>query len=186
MIRRALVLATIVAACGVELGEPPTVASDEDGKGDGMGGGNGSGGGSGNQPMALTATGFLTKIATQYCDESFRCKASYPEGTMAFDEDFGTTTATCYAGAIAFYTPQLVEQSITAGRVTFNPGSAQLCLDGIVYQQSCAQFWQTDPVFPSACNTALLGTVAKGGACTNDFECANLSSLCDDTTKTCT
>ena len=180
MIRRALLLATVVA-CGVEIGEPPNIPSEEGGKGDGMGGGSGMGSGA----MPLTATGFLTKIATQYCDESFRCKANYPDGQTAFSEDYGATTSQCYTAAIAFYTPALVEQSITAGRVTYNPGSAQLCLDGITYQQSCTQFWQSDPVFPSACNTALLGKIASGGACTNDFECANANSLCDDTTKTC-
>lgn len=178
MIRRALALATVVAAaCGVELGEPPDVDSDEDGKGDGMG----SGGG----PMPLTATRFLTEIATQYCDESFRCKATYPEGQAAFSEDYGATVSQCYTAATAFYEPQLVEQSVAAGRVMFNAGSARLCLDGIAYPQSCSQFWQTDPVFPSACNTSLLGKVANGGVCTNDFECANAASQCDDATKKC-
>ncbi|MBA3501405.1 MAG: hypothetical protein H0T65_13660, partial [Deltaproteobacteria bacterium] len=62
MSRRALTLA-LLAACGVEIGEPPETAS-EGGKGDGDGSGGGSGSGG---TMALTATGFLTKIATQFC-----------------------------------------------------------------------------------------------------------------------
>ncbi|MDQ3340467.1 MAG: hypothetical protein M4D80_35360 [Myxococcota bacterium] len=181
MSRRALTLA-LLAACGVEIGEPPETAS-EGGKGDGDGSGGGSGSGG---TMALTATGFLTKIATQFCDESFRCKATYPQGATVFAQNFGATTAECYAGAIAFYTPQSVEQSITAGRVIFNPGTAKTCLDGIVYQQNCSIYWQSQqPTFPSACNTALLGTVANGGTCTNDFDCSGVTSRCDAMTKKC-
>ena len=174
MSRFALLIA--VAACGVEIGEPPGVP-EEGGKGDGTGSG----------AMPLTATGFLTRIGTQFCDEAFRCKATYPEGATAFATDFGATTSECYTGAIAFYTPQLVEQSITAGRLTYNASSAKLCLSGIVYEPDCAVYWQVDQpkTFPSSCNTALLGTVADGGACTTDFDCANAGSLCDEATKQC-
>jgi hypothetical protein len=176
MSTRALTLA-VLAACGVEIGEPPEIASEEDGKDDGGGGGSGSGSGG---SMPLTATDFLTKIATQYCEESFRCKATYPDGPMSFAEDFGTSTAVCSAAGIAFYEPQAVEQSITAGRVIFNPTTAKLCLDGIVYQQNCSIYWQSQqPTFPQACGTALVGTVANGGTCTNDFDCVG-QLVCDD------
>ena len=167
----------LVTACGVELGEPPNVPED-DGKGDGTG--TGSGG-----TMALTATGFLTKIGTQYCEENFRCKATYPDGAPAFAQAFGASMQDCYAGTNAYYQPQLVEQSVTAKRVIFNQGSAQTCLSGIVYPQSCGQYWQSPPQFPQACNVALLGTVADGGTCVSIFDCANLGSRCDDATKTC-
>jgi hypothetical protein len=188
MSRCALTIAVLVAACGVELGEPPEIASEggkEDGTGGGSGGGPGNGSGSGG-PMALTATGFLTRIATQFCDNSFRCKASYPDGPTAFAQDFGASSAECYAGAIAFYAPQAVEQSIAAGRGFFNPGTARNCLDGIVYEQSCNIYWESQqPTFPSSCATALLGTVANGGTCTNHFDCSGATALCDDSTKQC-
>jgi hypothetical protein len=185
MSRCVLTVAVLVAACGVEIGEPPEIAS-EDGKGDGAGGGSGGGSNGSGGSMALTATGFLTRIATQFCDESFRCKANYPDGPTVFAQNFGATTAECYAVAIAFYAPLAVEQSITAGRVIFNPGTAKACLDGIVYQQNCSIYWQSQqPTFPSSCNTALLGTVASGGTCTNDFDCSGATALCDDATKKC-
>jgi|MudIll2142460700_1097286.scaffolds.fasta_scaffold19797_3 hypothetical protein len=178
MARHVLVLVVVVvAACGVELGEPPNVPDSGDGKGDGTG----SGGG----PMALTATGFLTKIGTQYCDENFRCKADYPEGANAFSMAFGASKQDCYAGTSAYYQPQLVEQSITAKRVVFNPGAAQTCVAGITYPQSCSQYWQSAPQFPAACDTALLGTVGDGAACVSIFDCANLGSRCDADTKKC-
>jgi hypothetical protein len=192
---RRLLTATFVAvaACGVELGEPPDVDNDDDdgksdegGGGGGGGGGNGGGGGSGSGAMPLTATAFLTKIGVQYCDECFRCKANYPDGATAFTQDFGASTSECYAGTDAYYAPSLVEQSIIAGRVTYNAMSAQACLAGVVYQASCSVFWQNPPQFPASCDQALVGKIADGAACVSIFDCANLTSACDQSTKKCT
>lgn len=184
MAGRALTLVVLLAACGVELGEPPDVGED-DGKSDGTGPGSGSGGGTGSGgQMPLTATTFLTRIGTQYCDECFRCQATYP-GPNPFAQDFGATKPECYAGTAAYYEPQVVEQSITAGRVIFNAGAAKTCMDGITYAQSCAAFWETGAQLPSACNVALLGTVADNGTCASLFDCANLGSFCDPATKQC-
>ena len=189
MARAQILLATLLAAttaCGVELGEPPDV-SGNDGKSDNPNNpGEGSGGGNGSGSMPLTATTFLTRIGTQYCDECFACKANYPDGTTVFAQDFGATTQECYAGTNNYYGPALVEQSITAGRVTYNAVSAQACLAGIIYQQSCGTFWQNPPQFPASCDAALVGKVADGGSCVSIFDCSNIESFCDDTTKKCT
>lgn len=176
MVRRAFVLVVLVAACGAELGEPPE-ADDADGKGDGAGGGGSS--------MTLTPAGFLAQIGMEYCDESFRCKGTYPGGPAAFAQDFGATVQTCYGGVEAYYQPQLVEQSIAAGRVVFTAAAAQACLDGIEYPQSCGTFWEESAEFPQVCGLALVGTLPDGAACVSLFDCANPSSLCDPATKRC-
>ena len=184
---RALFILVLIVGCGVELGEPPEVDDDRDGKSDeggDHGGGGGGGGGSGSTP--LTATKFLSKIGVQYCDECFRCQASYPEGTTAFREDFGTTQQACYGDLDAYYGAVLVEQSITAGRVVFSASAAKSCLDGIEYEQQCSMFWQSDPQFPQVCDVALVGKVGDGGTCVSIFDCANLQAVCDPMTKQCT
>jgi hypothetical protein len=135
--------------------------------------------------MALTATSFLNKVGMKYCDESFRCKATYPPGQTVFTQDFGATPADCYVGADNFYQPSAVEQSIVAGRVTYSEASASACIAGIMYPASCTNFWTTDPTYPAACDTALVGKVADGAACVSIFDCSNVNSVCDATTKTC-
>lgn len=183
---RALFLLVLVVGCGVELGPPPDVDDDDhDGKSD-EGGDDHDNNNGGGGATPLTATKFLSKIGEQYCDECFRCQATYPEGTTAFREDFGSTQQACYGDLDDYYGPMLVEQSIAAGRVVFSATAAKACLDGIVYAQQCAMFWQTDPMFPSVCDVVLVGTVADGATCVSIFDCANLQSACDPMTKQCT
>ncbi len=176
-----MLVATLVASCGVEIGGPPDT---DDGKSDNPG--SGSGDTPGGMPMPLTATGFLGRIGHQYCDESFRCKATYPTGATGFAQDFGATAADCYTGLDNYYMPSLVEQGIAAGRVLYTETAAQMCLDGITYPTDCATFWTTDPVFPVVCNLALVGKIPDGGACVSIFDCASIDSTCDAATKTCT
>lgn len=175
---RRVFLSLALASCGVEIGEPPDV-DQSNGKGD-----DDDDGGGNNTP--LTATRFLARIGVQYCDESFRCKATYPEGTDVFEDDFGASRQACYDGVDAYYRPALVEQSIAAGRVIFSAIAADACLDGVSYPQQCSMFWDTAPVFPNACDVTLLGTVPDGAACVSIFDCANITSFCDDMTKRCT
>jgi hypothetical protein len=46
----------------------------------------------------------------------------------------------------------------------------------------CSTYWNEGPDWPAACDTALVGKVPAGGACTNDFECAG-ANWCDETNK---
>jgi hypothetical protein len=185
-----LLVVLITVACGAELGDAPDVG-ESGGKGDGAGdgsgggGGGGSGSGSGSGSMPYTATAFFNQIGKQYCDESFRCQATYPNGPAAFTQDFGTNVSECYADANQFYAPAAIEQSITAGRIVFNATAAKSCADGITYQQTCSTFWQNDPVLPASCGQAIVGTVANGGACTTDYDCSSLTAFCNATSKTC-
>jgi hypothetical protein len=184
MVRLRFALLLPLVACGVELGDrPPIAGQGSDGKMDG------SGSGTTPTPMpmpsSLTASTFLTKIGMQYCDESFRCKATYPAGQTAFAQDYGATVAACYAGSDAYYGLALVEQSITAGRVLYTQLAAQQCIDGAKYPTDCAQFWFVDPTFPLACNAALVGTIANGATCVSLFDCLDPNSICDAATKKC-
>jgi hypothetical protein len=170
-----------LAACGVEIGASPNVGNP--GKGD-----DGKSPDAGTPPdgsNALTPTAFLNKIGIRYCDESFRCKATYPDGATAFANDFGTTVSQCYTGVDAYYQPAVVEQSIAAGRVTFQPMQGTSCLAGIMYTPDCNQFWFVEPTYPASCDTTLVGKIPDGGACVSIFDCANLTSRCDQATKTC-
>ncbi|HEU4612640.1 MAG TPA: hypothetical protein VFS15_11210, partial [Kofleriaceae bacterium] len=59
------------------------------------------------------------------------------------------------------------------------------CLSGVTFG-TCDEFWDQGGNEPAACDTALVGTVADGGACVNTWECVNLASYCDETSMTCT
>ena len=156
--------------CGVEIGDP-MVESSSDGKDD-----SGSG--------ALTVREFFAEVGEQYCDECFRCQATYPNGPVAFVQDFGTKPQ-CYAEADAFYMPALVEQSIAAGRVVYDQAAADECADGIRYESDCREFWNEQPRVPNSCNTVFVGTVPDGGVCVTGYDCANPAARCDDATKRC-
>lgn len=164
-----------LVACGAEIGDPP-VQTSSDGKGDGQT----------PAPTPLSARDFFEEIAEQFCDECFRCQATYPAGANAFANDFGSKDD-CEDDAVDSYEPALVEQGIRNGRIMYNPAAARLCLDGIQYEQSCSTFWtsQNNPRVPAVCGTVLLGTVSIGGACATDYECAASNALCDPMTKRC-
>src|SRR5262249_14104583 len=46
-------------------------------------------------------------------------------------------------------------------------------------------FWNDGQNYPDACDTAMVGTVADGGACVVDYDCSNVDSICDPTTSKC-
>jgi hypothetical protein len=125
-------------------------------------------------------------MAQKYCDEAFMCKASFPaDAGVTFDEAFGASAQACVADAANYDMPAQVEAQITAGTIRFNGADAAACVAGIAFG-TCQAFWDQGPTFPAACDTALVGTVADGGACIVDYECSSFTSYCDETTKKCT
>ena len=82
------------------------------------------------------------------------------------------------ADSAEYYDAATVGASITAGKIAFDGAAAKACLDGIG-APACATYWNTGPDFPAACERALVGKVANGGACAIDFECSSLESYCD-------
>ena len=175
------ILLVLVAGCASQLeptgGTPPP----------GNGGSNtpppGSGsGGSGS----MTATQYLTAMEMKYCDEAFSCKASFPtDQGVTFDQAFGTSASQCYADGAAQDMPAQVEAEITAGKIHYDGVAAAACVSGITFG-ACSDFWNgTGGTDPAACGTALVGTVADGGACVVDYDCSNEQSVCDPTSHTC-
>jgi hypothetical protein len=75
----------------------------------------------------------------------------------------------------------VIEERITAGTIKFTAADASDCLAGITFP-ACQQYWQDGPTMPDSCFTALVGTVADGGACMIDYECASETSICDAST----
>ena len=169
MMRFAWVLG-LLAGCGAQIANGGDAGGGPGGKGDGT---------------SLTPSTFLTKLGNNECDEAFTCRASFPSSSNHhFEDEWGSTTDECYAGAAAYFMPADVEASVAAGKIKFDAGAAKACLSGIDYG-SCSQFWQHGPQYPSACGSALVGTIADGGDCSNDFECAG-DDVCDSTDAVCT
>jgi hypothetical protein len=185
-----ILFASLVAVAGC-VGEAPDPVGGGNGNGNGGGGGDGSGGGGddsgdGGDPSSMTATKFLDEVGRKFCDQAFSCKSSFPtdEG-ITFQEAFGATQQQCYADSLEWNEPQKVEQQIAAGKIKWSAADAAACLSGISFG-SCSQFWNEGPNMPAACDTALVGTVADGGACVTHLECVNVYSYCDDSTRKCT
>jgi hypothetical protein len=173
-----------VAACA---GNPTSGGGDDTGgKGDnggdtgsGTGSGNGSGTGSGtNTGGGITATQYLTQMDQKDCDEAFACMASFPtDAGETFAQAFGTSAQDCYAQAASYDMAATVESEITAGKIHFDPAGAAACVASIMYG-TCADYWANGPMEASACDTAMVGTVADGGACVVDDDCSNVQSIC--------
>lgn len=192
-------LASVLAAC---VGDTPSTEGGGGGgdgtgggAGDGTGGGGGSGGGGGNGSGdggggggggSITATNFLAQMAQKFCDEAFTCKASFPtDAGVTFDDAFGASVQACVADSATYDMPAQVEAQITAGKIKYNGADAAACVAGITFP-ACTEFWANGPMFPAACATAMVGTVADGGACVVAYECSSPTSYCDETTKKCT
>jgi hypothetical protein len=130
-----------------------------------------------------TLDGFLTGLPMKYCDQAFKCKANFPtDAEEKFEDIFGNTVQECYSQNQG-YDPMLVDARIQAGTIKWNPGDAEACLSGIMYP-ACDKYWMDGGTYPEACETALVGTIAVGGVCEIQLECAE--SYCDERTKKCT
>lgn len=186
---RTILLLSLLGAC---VGAPPdSTGGGGGGNGSGNGSGGGGGGGSGEGSGGgggggMTATQFLAQMNDKYCTQAFACQASFPtDAGVTFTDAFGANVQACVAIGEQYDMPSAVEAAITAGTIHFNAADASACLGGITYP-ACAQFWDNGPNAPAACNTALVGTVADGGACATDYECSSATSYCDETSKKCT
>lgn len=80
-----------------------------------------------------------------------------------------------------------LDASVTAGRIKYNANDYDTCVDALE-AQTCNQFFRQNgetAVDPAACNTASVGQVATGSACTIDDDCATVGDDCDATAHTC-
>ena len=134
----------------------------------------------------MTATEYITQYETKFCGEAFTCMSSYPTTTgSTFADEFGASTQDCLSIALGYDMPSTVESEITAGKIQYDGSAAASCIAGITFG-ACSDFWTNGPDLPTACDTALVGTVADGGSCVVDFDCSSLDSYCDATTQKCT
>jgi hypothetical protein len=150
--------------------------------------GGGAGGGSGTAAAddgSMTVLQYFTALGKKECDDEFACRATFPaDDGLTFTEEFGADATACYADAAMYYDAAAVQDSVTAGRIAFDGASAAACVGGIP-APVCASYWTQGSPYPAACDKVLAGKVADGGACTIDFDCMDLESICEDTTKQC-
>ena len=93
-------------------------------------------------------------------------------------------TPQCYADSAAQDMPAQVESEIGAGKIHFDATAAAQCAGGVMFG-TCAAFWTNGPAYPAACDQALVGTIADGGECVVDYDCASATSGCDPTLQVC-
>jgi len=155
------------------------------GGGDDDGSGSGSDTGSNTPPPPpITVDMYLQQMVMTDCSEAFTCMASFPTTSGdTFAQDFGASVSDCVTMESSFNPPAMVESEIAAGKITFDGAAAAACVAGITYS-TCAAYWTDGGDYPAACDTAMVGTVADGGACVVDFDCSNLMSFCE--TNKCT
>lgn len=182
--RKAMLFLVLLTACAAEL--QPTGGtsggSNQGGTPNPGGGGNPNPGGGGS----MTATQYLTAMEMKYCDEAFSCQASFPTSQgVTFAQAFGASASECYSDGAAYDMPAQVEAEITAGKIHFDGAAAAACVAGIMFG-TCTDFWAgTGGTYPTECGTALVGTIADGGACVVDYDCSSAQSVCDPTAHTC-
>jgi len=109
--------------------------------------------------------------------------ASFPAtaGTT-FADAFGASVADCESG---YFDVASITAEIAAGKIQFDATAASACVSGITAAASCTAYWAGGNTYPAACDTAMVGTVADGGACVVDFDCSAAGSICDATTLKC-
>jgi hypothetical protein len=189
--RRAFAIVVIViSATSCMVGEDQGPATGGGGGGGHGGGGAGGGGGGGTGGGGTsTVASVLTSMDHAECDAAFTCKASFPTNQgVTFQQVYGANAAACYTQlASDYYDETAVQSSINAGKITFDASAGADCISGFAAAPApnCTDLWQNGPSFPGACGDALVGKVANGAACTNDFECS-LSAYCDSTSLLCT
>jgi hypothetical protein len=186
--RKAMLFLVVLSACAGQLA--PT-GGNPTGSGNPGSGSNSNPGdpGGGNPPPSggsMTATQYLTAMEMKYCDEAFACQASFPtDQGVTFADAFGASASECYSDGAAYDMPAQVEAEITAGKIHYDGAAAAACVAGLSFG-TCTDFWAgTGGTYPTECDTALVGTVADGGACVVDYDCSSAQSVCDPTAHTC-
>lgn len=104
----------------------------------------------------VTAAGFPAAFAKAVCGVQAKCRAE-----AAYLEQ------QCESDAASLYAPDLMK-AIAAGKSTYDPPQAQICLDGLG-ARGCER---TPPEVDQACERAVPGTVVAGASCSWIFECA--------------
>jgi hypothetical protein len=133
----------------------------------------------------MTATQFLAAMDQKECTEAFSCQSSYPTTSgVTFADEWGASEPACESESAMYEMPSQVEAEISAGKIMFDGNAAAACVAGVAFS-SCSDFWTNGGTFPAACDSVMVGTIADGGACVFDYDCATATSICDPTAHTC-
>ena len=154
-------------------------------------------GGGSSGPPAKLSDAFQDSIHRQ-CQKAFDCKSSYVAAMHqndSFENHYGGATVDACANSVKtllltfngqdFFTK--LDASVTAGRIKYNAADYETCLTA-GEAETCDQFFRQNGATaapPAACNTAEVGLVATGGACTIDEDCAVDGNSCDSIAHTC-
>lgn len=171
-----VLLSLSIAACADVGGEGAggDTNGSVDGNGDGNGNGNGDGDGNGDGTGGATAAEVADLVSSVECEQAHECKANFPTdfgGTFA--EVFGNSVNECYSINAEYWGVDGVEAAVAGGTIELDQAAADECLAGQVAAPVCSMFFEQGPGVPDACWAALTGTVATGGACQINLECAN-------------
>lgn len=108
-------------------------------------------------------------VAEALCTAYERCLGPLAAGTFVTQDCVGEQTKAFEDGSL-----NDLKKAVEGGKATYDPAKAGACLDAIK-GLSCSSF-DLDTV--PACNDAVKGTVADGGDCESDEECAAVGSHC--------
>jgi hypothetical protein len=125
---------------------------------------------SGDAIAMLTGSQFVTAYDMVSCNAAFACKATYPGTATQFATYFGSSTADCYQLAQSYDLPVVIDADVASGEIHFDPIKGAACLAGLAYD--CATYWQQGLTNQTTCSMAMVGTIADGGVCHVDWDCA--------------
>ena len=159
---RHLLLCSLLVGCGFQaLPGPPAAAVDATVPTDAA--------------SALTPQAFITQLITEECVLAFACKPQYPAtAPKTFDYEWGTDLNDCVTTDDDYLARDAIAAAVTAGRITFDPASAAICLAAPT-PATCVTLFADTYDYADACYLALAGHVADGGACTTGWECGRAS-----------
>src|SRR5438105_1874380 len=102
------------------------------------------------------------------CDDAFRCRDSFPDGDVLFQQYFGATDDDCVDGYLDRSQAYIdaVQASVDAARIIYSPDDAGVCLTA-EQRLTCDGYWY-GAIAPPECATTFRGKVPTGGACTLD------------------
>ena len=127
-------------------------------------------------PPALTARQFIEDLVRLECVKAFACKPQYPASARrSFADAWGTDLNDCVVTDTNYLARDKIDSSIAAGRITFDPASAQACLADPGIPSSCATFFEYRYEWSAVCFVGLAGHVADGASCTTSWECGPTS-----------
>jgi hypothetical protein len=109
-----------------------------------------------------------------FCQTLVRCQ-------QISDEQFCVSFYAQALGTTDFNSPGALEAAVAAGKAAFNVDEAVACIAGAA-TAACAN--AEVGLSSTACRGMVTGTVAPGGACLHNQECANANAVCQPTGAT--